>query len=89
MSQIQTVTSDANHTAVERLIGFNFWETASAAAVFELRQGSVTGTVVRRISLAADESVEKTMSKPSFLPFPGGCYVKVVSGAVSGVLDYP
>ena len=84
----QTVTSDSNHPAVERCFAVNLWETASAAAVVELREGAVGGKVVRRYHLAADESLEIDYPKTVYTSFPGGCYVKVVSGAVGGVLGY-
>lgn len=86
--QTQTITVDSLHADVERCFGFNIWEDSSGAAVVELRAGSVTGTVVRRFHLAADESISMVLPKAVFLEFPGGCYVKEVSGSVAGVLDY-
>ena len=88
MAQTQTITVNANHTAVERLLGFSVQEDSSAAAVVELREAVVGGTVVTYLNLAADETATIVFSKPVYLEFPGGCYVKEVSGSVSGVLYY-
>ncbi len=82
-----TMTNDANHADIESLRGFNIWETAAATAVVELRVASVTGTVIKRIQLKSDQMVLIALGK-DYWEFPGGCYVKLVSGTVSGTLDY-
>ena len=86
--QTQTVTVDSNHSAVERLLGFSFAETAGAAAKVELRAGSASGTVVAYLNLVANETATLVLPKPVFIETPGGCYVKQASGSVSGVLYY-
>lgn len=78
------ITEDANHTGADRLIGFAIKETGSAAAVIELRKLNVTGQVIWPINLAADQSAG--IFFPKAIASEGGVYVKVVSGAISGVL---
>ena len=83
----QTVTPDSLHDQ-ERIFGFNFAETASSDAKIELRAGSVTGEVINYLNLSADQTGTIFFPLDVFAKFPGGVYVKVVSGAVAGVLYY-
>ena len=83
----QTITVNTTHSNVERLFGFDIYEdTVSAAAVVKLREGSGSGKVVKYLPLAIGESAFVVFDKPIYLAFPGGCYVKEVSGSVTGVL---
>ncbi len=86
----QTITVDANHTAVERCYGFSITEDSSGTASITLRSGGVVGgkVVVGPINFAADESAVIVLPKAVFWEFPGGCYVKEDSGSIEGVLYY-
>ena len=81
----QTITVNSLHTP-ERVYGFSIQEDSSAAAAVELRAGSATGTIVQYLNLAADQTGTIVLPKAVFWEFPGGCYVKEVSGSVAGVL---
>ena len=83
----QIITVGTTHSNVERCFGFDIYEdTGTAAAVVELREGSVTGKVVKYLPLAIGESAFVVFDKPIYLAFPGGCWVQEVSGSVTGVL---
>ncbi len=82
----QTITVNTTHSSVERCFGFSIQEDSSAAAKIELRAGSVSGQIVVFLNLTADETATIVLPKPVHLAFPGGCWVKEVSGSVKGVL---
>ena len=83
----QRIPVGSTNSNVERCFGFDIYEDpGTAAAVVELREGSVTGKVVKYLPLAIGESAMIVFDKPIYLAFPGGCYVKEVSGSVTGVL---
>jgi hypothetical protein len=84
----KAITPDALHAEVQRCYGFSIQEDASAAAVIELRELSATGQAVTYLNLAADETANFVLPKGVWLEFPGGCWVKEVSGSVTGVLYY-
>jgi hypothetical protein len=86
--QTQTVTVNALHTAVQRCYGFSFQEDSSGAAVVEFRALSATGQIVAYLNLAADETATIVLPKAVYWEFPGGLWVKEVSGSVAGVLYY-
>ena len=60
---------------------------ATAAAVVNIRDGSVTGPIVVPLQIPINTSKEITYSAPPGLLFPAGPYVQVVSGTVTGSLD--
>lgn len=61
---------------------------ATAAAVVNIRNASVTGDIVIPINLALDTSDGQSYSVPGGCPiFPNGVYVQVVSGTVVGSVD--
>lgn len=80
-----TVTANANHADVERLVGWSFHENAGspAAATVRLRNNAVGGQVVAVIELAANESTTVSLCHPLQVT---GTYVEVVAGSVAGVL---
>ncbi len=85
----QTITVDANHTAVERCYGFSITEDSSSTAVVTLRQGASDGkVVVGPINLVADEFALIVLPKAVFWEFPGGCWVNEENGSVEGQLYY-
>ena len=84
----QAITPDALHTALQRCYGFSIQEDASAAAAIELRELSATGQVGVYLNLAADETASIVLPKGVWWEFPGGCWVKEVSGSGAGVLHY-
>ena len=81
-----TIIADTLHTAAERIYGYSIAEDKGAAAVVNLRAGSVSGQIVRRLQFSADQSFNVPVRRDVFLEFPGGCYVEEVSGSVHGVL---
>ena len=82
---ITTITGDSNHSGVERLKAFSLAETASSTAAVRLRKASVSGTIVMRVNLAADESVYYEFEEGK--AFEGGVYVEVISGTIEGTLE--
>jgi len=85
--RIQQVTADSVHTQ-ERIYGFNFVETAGAAAVVKLRAGSASGDVINYLNLASGQSGTIFFPENVYVSALGGVYVEVVSGTVAGVLYY-
>ena len=86
--QVKTIVPATLYTDVQRGFGFNIWEDASAAAEWEFRALSATGQVVSRIHLAADESALIVLPKSVFFDYPGGLWIKEVSGSITGVVYY-
>ena len=82
----KTVTVNSLHSDTDVVFGFSFQEDSSAAAAVELRALSATGQIVVFLNLAADETATIVLPKAVFWEFPGGCWVKEVSGSVAGVL---
>lgn len=66
--------------------GITISETASAAAVVRIRQGSVTGVILDTINLAALGSVSRHY--PDGLRCRGDLYCQVASGTVEGSVRY-
>ncbi len=60
---------------------------ATAAAVVNIRNGSVSGDKVVPINLALNASASQAYPEPQGLIFPNGIYVEVVSGTIEGSLD--
>jgi len=81
-----TITGDANHASAKRFAGWSVRESATiaGAARINFRLGSVSGQILAVLELQADRS--DTMFFPCEFQTPGGVYVEVASGTVSGVL---
>lgn len=80
MSQYSAHTaSGATSPLITRLTGWCASETAGAAAVVNLRSGTVTGTIIARINLAADGT--HAVGLATELVVSAGVYVEVNSGA--------
>jgi len=84
--QPQVVTIAANHSAVERLKGWSFYEDAASTAYIRLRRAAVGGDILAHIKFASGESVQFEYDED--LISDGGVYVEEVSGSVTGVLYY-
>ncbi len=84
----QPITPNANHADVTALKGFSIKEAAGtpAAATVTLRKATISGDILAEIELAADSS--PMISFGDSLASPGGVYVQVVTGTISGVLWY-
>jgi hypothetical protein len=68
------------------LMGFTSRETSgTATAFFRLRAGTVTGTILETVTLAAGESTSDWYG-PSGIAAAGGVYYELVSGAVAGAV---
>lgn len=67
--------------------GITISETASAAAVVRIRQGSVTGLILDTINLAALGSASRFYG-PDGLRCRGDLYCQVASGTVEGSVRY-
>lgn len=78
------ISPGTNHTAVDTLLGFSFYEDASAAALIILRKGAVDGQIIAIIPLAADAGA--TIFFPKGVSTDGGCYVQESAGSITGVL---
>ena len=81
------MTTDSNHTAVERFVGFSVREATGtpAAAALNFRHGTVTGQILAVLELAGDESA--SISLGGVFQTPDGVYVELVSGTtVTGEL---
>lgn len=75
-------------TRVFRVVGFHIAETAGAAAVVNLRNGSVTGDIfvqVRLPAIAGGNSIHHSFTTRA--QFPKGLFVDVVSGTVVGAIQ--
>lgn len=85
MAAAYTVTANANHPDVERLVGWSFREAAAspAAATVLLRNDALAGQVIAYIELPANGSETVTLDHPMQV---AGVYVEVVAGTVEGVL---
>jgi len=83
MEAVAATPGTVNDT-VTRWKGFSVQEDASAAAVWEFREGTVTGQVLVYLSLTADQSA--TIFFPESVSAEDGVYVKEVSGSATGVL---
>ena len=72
----------------KRVASWHFSNTG-AAAVINIRDGSVSGTRYIQIQLAATTtSASQAYSLPGGAPlFPAGVYVEVVSGTIIGSVD--
>lgn len=78
------VTGDVDHTAKGKRLGAWHFSNSGAAAVINLRNGSVSGDIVVQIQLAATTSASQSYPAPNGLVFPAGVYVDVVSGTIVG-----
>ncbi len=78
------ITPNSNHTGATRFMGFTIAEDASAAAHVRFRDGSVSGTILATIHLAADQSAMITF--PEVMTASGGVYVQEVAGSIEGSL---
>jgi hypothetical protein len=83
--QVQTITANAGHSAVENWRGFSVKEAAGTPAVASVtfRDGNGAGQILFELELAADESAS--------IVFPDRIlvrqvYVEVTAGTISGVL---
>lgn len=82
----QLVTTSVDLTAKgKRLYSWHF--RATAAAVINIRNASVSGDIVIPINLAVDTSASQAYDGQRGLAFPAGVYVQVVSGTVLGSVD--
>jgi hypothetical protein len=84
----QTASTDLT-TKGRRLCSYNVSETAGAAAIVNLRDGSVTGPIVIQLRFAAvvgGSTQTATFSWP-FLPFPAGLYLEKNAGAIQATVD--
>ena len=82
----QLVTTSVDLTAKgRRLYSWHF--RATAAAVINIRNGTVSGDIVVPINLAITTSASQSYNDPRGLTFPAGVYVEVVSGTVVGSVD--
>jgi len=86
MNRPQTITPNANHSAVETLKGFSIAEDAGAAATLRLRKAAVGGQIVAYLNLTAGQSAN--LEYVTGVSYEGGVYVEEVTGSVSGVLYY-
>ena len=81
------VTADTDLTAKpKRLASWHFSNTV-AAAVINLRNGSVSGDIVAQIQLAVNTSASQAYDLPTGLAFPLGLFVDVVTGTIVGSVD--
>lgn len=64
--------------------GFTCRETAAGSAVFRLRDGTVTGTILEVVSLASGESSGDWYGPQGLVVSSGSIYYQLVSGAVEG-----
>ena len=82
------VTADTDLTAkAKRLASWHFSNTV-AAAVINLRNGSVTGDILIQIQLAINTSASQAYHVPEgALLFTEGLFVDVVSGTIVGSVD--
>ena len=85
MYQLVTASVDLT-TKGRRLYAWHFSNTV-AAAVINLRNGSVSGDIVAQIQLAVATSASQAYSDPRGLAFPNGLYVQIVSGTIVGSVD--
>ena len=79
-----TITPASNHSGVERLGGFSFYEDAGNTALIFLRKGSVSGQIIAAIPLAANGGATIQFDIP--ISSEGGVYVQESSGSITGVL---
>ncbi len=71
----------------KRLASWHF-STTGAAAVINIRDGSVSATRYIQVQLAANTSASQAFMFANSRPvFPNGVYVEVVSGTVVGSVD--
>jgi hypothetical protein len=81
------VTADTDLTAKSKRLASWHFSNSVAAAVINLRNGSVTGDIVAQIRLAIDTSASQAYALPRGLEFPAGLFVDVVTGTVVGSVD--
>ena len=79
-----TITPDSNHTGVERLRGFSFYEDAGATALVIIREAAVGGQILFTVPLTANAGA--TLVLPEGIDCEGGTYVQESSGSITGVL---
>lgn len=70
----------------KRLRSWHF-SNSGAAAVINLRDGSVTGTIQAQIQLAANTSSSQAYPIGSDMVFAAGLFVQIVSGTIVGSVD--
>ena len=70
-----------------RRVGAWHFSNITAAAVINLRNGTVGGAIYAQIQLAAPASASQAYSMPPGLLFPAGVFVEIVSGTVTGSVD--
>lgn len=87
-ARAQSISSNANHANVQRLVGWSIKEAAGSPSVatVTLRNGAVGAQILFEIELAADEATNIVF--PRSIRTEDGVYVEVVTGTVSGVLFY-
>jgi hypothetical protein len=71
-------------TKGRRLASWQF-SNITAAAVVNLRNGTVTGDKVVQVQLTAPSSASQSYDTP--LIFPLGVFVEIVSGTITGSVD--
>jgi hypothetical protein len=85
MYYLVTGSTDLTAGKPKRLKSWHF--RATAAAVINLRNKSVTGDIVVPINLAITTSASQAYPATNEPVFPDGLYVEVVSGTVVGSVD--
>jgi hypothetical protein len=81
-----TQAADADLTTKgKRLVAWHL--SATAAAVCNLRDGSVSGPIVVQILCPINDMRTQTYTLPAGLVFPAGVFVDVVSGTFVGSVD--
>lgn len=80
-SKYQSGTA-STQTPVSIMTGWNLSETAGSTALINLRDGGVGGTIIQRVTLAANESVGEQYGDNPLTLVTGNVYVEVNSGAV-------
>lgn len=81
----KAVTADVD-SGFRQLAGWQFTETAGAAARVLLRDGSSSGAILVDVKLAAGESVGENYVHPIVLAGAAKVYVDVDTGAVRGAV---
>lgn len=70
----------------KRICSWHF-SNVTAAAVINMRDGSVTGTRYIQIQLAIGSSASQAYSQQSAPLFPNGVFIEIVTGTIVGSVD--